>query len=61
MAGLVDGEIQTVQPSVGPWGAKTLPAVDGQYERQRKPPASFPSRVVARACQISSAVCMTKC
>jgi hypothetical protein len=41
MTGLVDGEIETIQPPVTPRGLKAAPAVDREHEREPKSPAPF--------------------
>ena len=57
MAGLVDCEIEAVQPAVVGWRPETLPSVDRQDQRERGAPASFLDRVLAWLFQMPSAVC----
>ena len=57
MAGLVDREIEAVQPAVVAWCPKTLPSVDRQDQRERGAPASFLDGVLAWLIQMPSAVC----
>jgi hypothetical protein len=58
MAGLVDREIEAVQPAVVGWCPETLPSVDRQDQRERGAPVSFPDGVLACVLQMSSAVCL---
>jgi hypothetical protein len=55
--GLVDREIEAIQPSVVGWCPKTLPSVNRQDRRECGAPASFRDRVLACVLQMASAVC----
>ena len=60
MAGLVDREIEAVQPAIVARCPQTLPSVRRQDQRERGAPTSFPDRGVACVLQISSAVCLVE-
>jgi hypothetical protein len=60
VSGLVDREIEAVDPAVVGWCPQALPSVGRQGQRERGAPAPFPDRVVAWVLRISSAVCIAE-